>query len=297
MSKQKEKVIFKNYKSRCDICGAELDANQSMCPYCGHNLVEENEKYRDNEQVILDAFEDIDDAKRRLAHTEKMLHQSGVKKVKSKVVKWILIIIIAQILFFLITGVAFCVSDIHEKEKIDALVNELAGKEVDTIEIKETDITGVEFVDTVYQSAVGKVKESDNLLLIPLYDDDYSNELIVKGNIILDKTGFEKIYNCNTYHNGISFEGYGITVEVNNSPYYDSAIEAACIYDTDFDRLDNIQIGDYVFECYYDCDDDYIFVCELGSGCFIKYEIHYYDDIERSLEDMFKIKYIDIAIE
>ncbi len=69
------------------------------------------------------------------------------------------------------------------------------------------------------------------------------------------------------------------------------------IYDTESVRLENIQIGDYVFECYKNQWGDYTYVCDLGNNCYFEYEFSPGWDEEIDHKESFKIKSIDMTVE
>lgn len=291
-----EKKIFDNYQSRCPICGGELDSDYKICPYCGNVLIDENEEYKSNEEKIIEAFDDIDAAKQRLAETEDLLNLSKSNKRKSKVLMWILIIIFVPILFFICAGTIGSFLVIHEEGKVEEYIDELDKQKVDTIQIEEIDISDVEFTETSRRSSCGYMLESEEYLQIPFYSDYYDNEITVSGTITLAKEEIDEVYSLDADYCSISFENYSASIRVENTPYYDRAVDAVNIYDTDVIRLNNIKIDDYEFECYKSDYDRYTFVCDLGQGCFIEYSPYFYDD-EVPMKDKFTIVNIDIKVE
>lgn len=289
--------IFKNYQSFCPDCGAELGPAQTECPYCENDLADENSTYKSNEEKIIEAFDDIDAAKERLAETEELLEMSKANKRRSMILK----IMFCFVAIPLVGTIAFAFIgswlEAREEEKLAEYIDGLASQKVDTIEVEPVDVSGVEFTNTQYRSAHDYVKESDEYIMISLYDAGYDDEQVVSGTVVLEKSGFVDVFTCGPEYVGMNFENGIERVSVDGSGYDERPVDAVYIYDIESVRLDNIQIGDYVFECYRNQWGDYTYVCDLGNNCYFEYEFSPDWDEEVDVKEAFKVKSVDMTVE
>ena len=296
-----DKVIFDNYQDKCPNCGGDLDSNHKLCPFCGQNLEYLNIRHRDNESVIVEAIEDIDDAKRRLKQREMQYVKDKKKSVVSKIPKFILWIVVIWLLIGLIVGIATSIHESIVDKKVEALKEDMRTQNIDVIDVETVYIDEIEFINTDKQSVVGYIQESDKLLKIPFYEDSYSNDGIFKGSVYLDKNGVVEIDGFDDYSTRIEYENFSISIIAENSYYYDAPIDSFTIIENYLDetkRLDDFKVGDVVFECYL-IDDDYYFVANPYHDCFITYKVYInqYDDIDVNVEDVFKVLRVDTTFE
>lgn len=297
-----DKTIFNNYQPKCPNCGADLDSDHKFCPFCGQNLEELNVQYRNNEEIIADAIEGIDNAKQRLEQREYQYRTSKKKTIGSKILKWILIAIGIQIVFGIISVIAFSIYDSNFNAKVANLKTELSEQTVDVVEIAPIDVTDVEFVDTDKQAAAGYIQESENVLKIPFFaEGGYNNQGVFKGYIYLSKDGLEEIRRFDADSIYLAYENFFLTIRPTNTSYYEKPFDLISIYDMEelkaTQRLNDVMLGDVTFE-QYRVDDTYYIIASPYHGCFIECRSDTgFGEDEVGIEDVFKVVRMDATFE
>ena len=296
------KTVFENYQSVCPNCGAELDSDHKVCPFCGINLIGLNSKYRDNEKVIVDAIDDINKAKQRIFHKENQLKGLKIHKTKSRISKMFVISCIVLFLAVVIAGFISITRDDIMSKKINEFNETISKQQVETIDIDEVNISDVEFVNTNKQAAVGYIQESSELLKIPFFQDSYKNGGIFKGALYLKKDKLVEVSSFSDTYTRVDYGTFSITIDFENDSYYDRAIDTLIIADKDdmekTQRLPNIKVGDAIFECY-KFGKEYHFIAQPYHKCFVIIEVdtNNYDDVDVPVEDAFVVAKLESVLD
>lgn len=296
-----ERQIFNNYKDKCPICGGDLDASHSFCPYCGYDLKADNQQHRDNESIITGAIDDIDSAKKKLAYREKQYKEN--KKEKStlkKILKWVLILCVVNFILFLGFGIVLTIIEDVNDKKVEKLRVELLNQVVDYVVYDEIDLSDYSFQDTEHKSAIGRIKQDDNIYAIPFYTNSYSSDGAFKGMTYVDTTGLEEVSSFTESRVTLYYEDCYFYIEAHNN-YYDKTTDALYFHDSktmnNTSRLDDVVIGEYTFECY-KMDTDYIMICNPFGGCYLVIEGHAtWDNEYFSFDEMMKVLKLECDFE
>lgn len=183
------------------------------------------------------------------------------------------------------------------KKTIQSYAMELSEQEVGLHLMENVNIDEIEFKDTEYKTKNEVIKESEKYFKLPIYAKSYSNPNKIKGYVVVEKDGFEEFFtvNENMYH--YSLGHYKALLITENQPYYKNAASFATISGFTSKRLDNVMLGDYLFECYQDSPNHLTFVCDLGQGCYIKYETYVSGEQIGEFNESFKIKHMNVQVE
>lgn len=296
------KRIFENYKDKCPICGGDLDSTHQFCPYCGSNLSSVNQEHRDNESIIAEAIDDIDEAKRKLAYREKQYRDNkrGKDSLFAKIAKWIVIFGIVNFALLLIIGLIITAVEDAQEQKIEEFKQSLLAQDVDIEKYNEIDLDDYDFLNTNKQSSAGYIQEADGVFAIPFYSDLYSSNGIFKGTIYIDSDNFDEFSLIYEDRISIYYNDCYLSISTNDG-YYQYTVDALPLYDKEriemTRRLDNIKIGDIVFECY-QVSEDFVMVSNPFADCYITIEgSPSYDNDNFEFDDMMKVLRIDCDLE
>ena len=298
-----EKSIFNNYVTECPKCSGELSPGDFLCPYCGYDLRELNKEYKDGEKQVTDAMNRVNVAESRLKTAEMYARQNSFKKTKRKGLLIAVLIVLGMFATLIIAAGLFTFQEISTDKKIEQITTDLNNQIVETIVMDNNkSLETEEYKNTAYQSIAGPMQENDNTIKIPLSQQPYDSQAIHKIDIYLDKMEYEEVNFYDSDMVSIYGENFSIRITAESASYLENPIDTLPIVDSNMNkvsRLDDIQIGDVLFQCYL-IDDDYYLTANPKPNLFITYEFTSYDyDREMSdlkFEEWMLIKHINVEV-
>ena len=296
-----EKSIFNNYVTECPKCSGELSPGDFLCPYCGYDLRELNEEYKDGEKQVTDAMNRVNVAESRLKTAEMYARQNSFKKTKRKGLLIAVLIVLGMFATLIIAAGLFTFFEISTDKKIEQITSNLNNQIVETIVMDDnSSLETEEYKNTTYQSVAGQVQENENTIKIPLSQQPYDSQAIHKIDLYINNVSYDEINFYDTDMVSIYGEDFSIRIVAENASYLENPIDTLPIVDSNMNevsRLDDIQIGDVLFQCYL-IDDDYYLTANPKPNLFITYEFNSYDfDKENGgleFEEWMLIKHIKI---
>ena len=298
-----KKNIFSNYVSACPMCGAELDASDKFCKYCGSDLTEENKEYRKTEQDVLEAKEDVEQAKAdfdRMCEEHKKLAEEARKDVNKRIKRLVLIVICifgVGFLFLLGSSLLMVAFETAQENKIENIKQELLAQKVDVIQIPQIQEEELENMEKIKNINTGEVVANDKYIKIPIFVEDRDSVVSYNMDIYLKNSDTEEDFEISSTSPGyvrLNKEDVYIDIEVDDSSYYTNAIDMIYFnHDDKIVRRNDVDIDGYRFECY-EVDKgysvDYYLVSNIKDNILFKYEIsfYYYDDEDQqNLDETF----------